>query len=681
MDRASRVSQGPIPPRTDLRDMLRRYLIRRSLDCMEAAARRRRAAVETGETDAYRQTVRDAVRGLYGPLPVGSKAPRPRVTPVSVFEKGGYRIENVLFDSFPGWQVNATVYVPADFSPPFPAVIVAVGHSGKQFASYQLPCQLFARCGFLAVCFDPPGQAGEKRPGNDHFVDGVRCYPVGESSSRYFVADALRCVDYLATRPDADLRSGVAMTGVSGGGTTTLLANLLDDRVTVIGPSCCVTPLADLDITQCYAGCPETHMFGRYAAGLDEVDLLCAAAPKAALLMAGRDDEVFRIEDTQRLAEDVREFYRRAGEPERFEFFVDSGGHAYSIEQARQFCRFMDRWLRGRPAGRLLELPCDSLELNPPEELHCRPRTDVNMRSLSVDRARELARARSRDAVSVRAAAGCLAGARSPANVPASEVGEPFRVWSHFWRELMLRPEDGIELPATFLSAVGDEARPTLLHFDDAGRHRLLHRQGPLARAIRFTEECAGLNLLTVDLRGWGDTAVSVYPYELAGWGGTDRFAAYMSAALGDSVMAMRIRDGLASLAWLRTRPETNSARIVVTGGGLGGIVALHVAAIAGDVAGVATWDMLWSIESLLAAEKYSWPADAFIPNILVYYDLPELAAALSCPVRIFNPLDGGGANLPDAELAEIAPHFGRNSALQNAPWPDIIRDLQGMLG
>ena len=47
----------------------------------------------------------------------------------------------------------------------------------------------------LAVLFDPPGQASEKQTGNDHFIDGVRCYLVGETSSRYFVADALRCID------------------------------------------------------------------------------------------------------------------------------------------------------------------------------------------------------------------------------------------------------------------------------------------------------------------------------------------------------------------------------------------------------------------------------------------------------------------------------------------------------
>ena len=38
-----------------------------------------------------------------------------------------------------------------------------------------------------------------------------------------------------------------------------------------------------------------------------------------------------------------------AGVGERFQFFVDPGEHAYSLAQARQFTRFMVRWLCREP--------------------------------------------------------------------------------------------------------------------------------------------------------------------------------------------------------------------------------------------------------------------------------------------------------------------------------------------
>ena len=713
-------AQRSIPPRTDLREMLRDHIVRRSLACMEAAAARRQQATATPVAlAAYCARIQGAVRGFYGNLPAGPEVQPPTATLVSTFSYDGYRAENVLFETYPGWQVNATVYVPADCLPPFPVVVVPVGHSGKQFANYQLPCQYFARAGYLAICFDPPGQASEKQPGNDHFTDGVRDYLIGCTSSRYFVSDAIRCIDYAAVRPDADLSAGVAMTGVSGGGTTTTLAALLDDRIAVTGPCCCVTPLADLDIDQCYAGCPETHPFGRYAAGVDEVDLLCAAAPLPCLLMAGETDEVFRIADTRRLAECTAGFYAAAGASERFDLRVDPDGHAYPLPQARAFARWMNRWLRGDPERRVPDLPDPAIGMRPVEELRCSPRTDVNMRTLATAAADTLARTRDRSPRTVRRQAAAIAGVSHPADmmtdaaagadaaaatvtdtapsvmgraacgrtagtvgegacdsaagaprrteatptggceaataapVPAAETGAPFQVWTHDWRAVMLRPETDIELPATLLTPRTGAPAPAILHLDDAGRHRSLYRHGPLARAIRFLDrDRPGVNLLTVDLRGWGDTAPAMYPYEMAGWGSLERYSAYATAALGDPVMSMRIRDALAALAWLRTRPEVDGARIRLAGRGLGGLVALHAAAIDHRLAGVIVWDGLSSWRSLIAADSYPWTADAFMPNVLLHYDLPDLAAAIPAPVRVHNLLDGSGAAADAAELA-----------------------------
>lgn len=701
--------QGPIRPTVDLRDMLRQHIIARSLAHMDAAAERRRASLHSGDIAGYRAAIRQAVAGFYAAppargttqpppcgvedravaLPFGPGAAPVVAREVSRYDRSGYRLENVLFESFPGWEVNATVYAPLDYAPPFPAVIIPVGHSGKQFDSYQLPAQYFARAGYLAVTFDPPGQSGEKQTGNDHFVDGVRCYLVGQTSSRYFVGDALRCVDYVISRPDVDARRGVAMTGVSGGGTTTTLATLLDERITVAGPSCCLTPLADLDITQCYAGCPETHMWRRYAEGVDELDLIAAACPTPVLLMAGAYDEVFHIEDTRRLADEAAAFYAAAGAGDRFRFFVDAAGHGYTLEQAREFTRFMDRWLRDAP-GRALPEPADlALALDPVEMLRCAPRQDVNMRTLALARADELAAARagSRTPAEIRAAAQALIhpeparGLRpvSP-QLPASSFQHPasgFQVWTHDWQQVLLAVEPGIELPATLLLPREAGRAAAILHFDDAGRNRLLDRHGLLARAAGFLErEGRHAALFAVDLRGWGDSAPALYPYEMASWGGVDRYLAYATAALGDPLLAMRARDGLAALAYLRARPEIDPAHIAVAGCGLSGVVALLVAAADGQTAGLVTWDALVSFHSLLRTARYSWPADAFLPNALLHCDLPELVAALPCPAAILNPRDGAGQPLPAAALDAL--NAGRASPVyRRADEGEIARTLQ----
>lgn len=644
---------------------------------MAQAAERRQAAIQRGELTRYCAEIRQIVRSFYGELPAGPGSQPVRATESSRFVKRGYRLENVLFESFPGWQVNATVYVPLDFQPPFPALVIPVGHSGKQFTSYQLPAKYFARCGYLAVLFDPPGQAGEKRQGNDHFVDGVRCYLVGETSSRYFVADAMRCIDYLETRPDADLRHGVAMTGVSGGGTTTLLASMLDDRIAVIGPSCCAVPLATLDITACYPGCPETHMWRRYAEGIDEVDLLCAAFPRPVLLMAGVNDEVFHIVDTHQLAEEVKSFYESGGLGERFALFEDQAGHSYTLAQANAFVRFMNRWLLNQPDRVMVDLPNDAFALDPYEEIRCFPSPAVNMQTLTLERAKALERARLDNAVSIRQAAARLVRATLPLQPPEAVAGSPFRVWTHCWQQVCLYPEEGIELPATFFYPYrSDNPAAAIIHFDDQGRNRLLYRHGLLARAARFlSSDQMGHAVFTVDLRGWSDSTPAVYPYEVASWAGLDRYLAYSSAALGDSLLAMRVRDALAALRYLRTRAEIHRDRIVVTGCGLGGVVALHVAAIVGEeLLAVIVWDSLVSFKSLLEVADYAWPADTFLPNVLLHYDLPDLVRALPCPVKVINPKDGNRRVLAADALAVLNEDTHRVLYLSAADDRDLLQ-------
>ena len=186
----------PFPPRPrgDLRTQLTERVFGRSFAALQKAARVREELLSSGRWDEYQSNTRRRIIDAFGTMPYGRKGGSLNVQPVSSFDTRHCRIENVLFESFPGWQVNATVFIPK--SPgPYPAVVIPVGHSGKHFDNYQIPAQAFASLGFLAVLFDPPGQDGEKQQGNDHFRDGVRSFLLGHTPNRYFVLDALRCID------------------------------------------------------------------------------------------------------------------------------------------------------------------------------------------------------------------------------------------------------------------------------------------------------------------------------------------------------------------------------------------------------------------------------------------------------------------------------------------------------
>lgn len=641
---------GPVAPKTDLRMMVRRHIVDEACRLLEDAARRREAAFASGTWDAWRRDIREKVRAALGDPVFGSAAPALNVRAVSRHECSGYAIENVLFESFPGWDVNASVFLPdaSAYPPPWPAIVVPVGHSGKQMKHYQLPAQAFARLGYVAILFDPPGMAGEKQRRNDHFKDGVRCYLCGFSSNRYFVLDALRCVDYLATRADVDMHNGVGMTGVSGGGATTTIAALLDERIRAIGPSCCAVPNVQHPILDAYAPCAETLAPNRFSDGYDDIDVLIAAMPTPVLLMAGAKDEVFKEAMSDAIAEEVRRDFARAGQDGRFDYFKDPGGHAYTLEMAVAFVRWMDRWVRNTPERVLPELR--DVEMVPAEWLQCHPRQDVDIFTANRDYAHSLRENRSatvtpevvRALVRMPAESGC----------PHAETGPATLAWFHNLQELLLTPEAGIELPATLLCPAKPGWRgPAILYFDDRGRWTDLRSDGPLTAMAGFCREDAdGLALMTVDLRGWGDSVPADLPYEMAGWGARDRWISYVSAALGDPVLAMRVRDGMAALAYLRSRTEIDPARIVIGGHGMGGVVAMHVALLDGHTAGVFSVESLAAFELLAESPEYRWSQEDFLPSVLRHYDIPVLARSLSVPLLVANPLDAMKAPLtPEA--------------------------------
>ena len=659
---------GPAPVTVDLRNMLREYVVRRSCQALDETAARRRQAFDSGEWQAWRDNVREKLRAALG-LPAQFQNPL-NVRAVSRHDlKWGGAVENVLFESLPGWDVNASVFLPNpnEFAPPWRAVIIPVGHSGKQMASYQVPAQAFARLGYAAVLFDPPGMSGEKSEGNDHFNDGARCLLTGRSSNRFFVADALRCLDYLQTRPDIDMTRGVAMTGVSGGGCTTMMATLLDRRIAVSGPACTAVPLALHPVRDVYAPCVETLDVGRFLA-YDDVDVLAAALPTPLMLMAGAEDEVFKREWSEQIAGDVARSYEQAGQKEKFKFFLDPGGHDYSLRMVAEFAAWMDKWLAGMPSRQLPEWTSEDFDLLPPDMLKCNPRQKENMFTLNKARAEAISGRRSSTSPAQAATALIKAG---PASAPGYVSGGKTLAWFHWVEELTLQPEPGIELPATYLYPARDGWKGgALLYFDDRGRWTDLKKQGFLTSATGFiAKETDGPAVLTVDVRGWGDTAPANLPYDIAGWAGSDRWLAYVTAALGDPVFAMRVRDGLAALEYLRSRPEIDGERVVVGGYGMGGVVALLVATIDAQLkparrpCPVFMNRPLASFKLLATSPANVWPHDDYVPGVLMLYDLPELADDLAAPVMVVNPLGGDAKPLDSDTVKGIFPGAGHVAA------------------
>ena len=130
----------------------------------DAAYRRRNAEIAKLNTPAAVTARQQWVTATFWKLVGGIPERTPlNARTVGSFERPGYRVEKVVYESQPGFHIPANLYIPTTGKPPFPGVLFQMGHSpdGKASDVYQRCCQGLARLGYLVLAFDPMGQ-GER---------------------------------------------------------------------------------------------------------------------------------------------------------------------------------------------------------------------------------------------------------------------------------------------------------------------------------------------------------------------------------------------------------------------------------------------------------------------------------------------------------------------------------------
>src|SRR5689334_16210061 len=117
-------------------DMLYSHLAGKLNALAEKWDRERARIHEPAEITSRNQFVREKVREMLGNFParnpLGAKVVRSR-------QKQGYRVENVMFQSRPGFWVTGNLYIPGGRGP-FPAVLSPCGHYplARTYPDYQL---------------------------------------------------------------------------------------------------------------------------------------------------------------------------------------------------------------------------------------------------------------------------------------------------------------------------------------------------------------------------------------------------------------------------------------------------------------------------------------------------------------------------------------------------------------
>jgi dienelactone hydrolase len=601
------------------------------------------AAIATADEVRERQRrMRAWFAEKLGPMP-------PKATSASritgEIDGDGYRVQKVIYETWPGQFVTAAFYLP-DGPGPFPGVLLPCGHSdaAKAAEPYQAASILLARHGFAVLCFDPIGQ-GERRqfPDRDwgsypsieeHMEVTGAALLIGRQAASYFVGDLGRSLDYLASRPEVDA-TRLGCTGISGGGMQTAYLMALDDRLKAAAPGCFITgyrrQLATRGVEEA-----EQNIGGQLPIGLDHGDYLVMAAPTPSLVLAATRD-FFDITGTRATAAEAKRLFGLLGDAERMEIAERDLEHGFGQPLREAALAWMNRWLKDDPSAPAETPP----QLLSREQLQCTPegnvfRAGLGKTTMDLIAEEEVLLAEKRTQLAAGRTPAELAATvrdllRVPAAVPAATIASPpaAKEGTPFQR-LVFSTEPGIAVPALLAEPPADHAakgpRPFLIIL--AG--------GDLEAATidrAATEALArGMRVLAISVRGTGESAPQVKNNpQLAPLFGHDWQEALFGVLLDRPLLGQKVHDVLAVIAWARA---THGADVPIHlhGRGATGPVALHAAVLADverAIAGVTLVESLASWQSLVQARFHDRELANIVPGALLLYDLPDLAAVL----------------------------------------------------
>jgi cephalosporin-C deacetylase-like acetyl esterase len=447
------------------------------------------ATREAFETERARRK-REFMRSL-GLDPLPPRTPlEAKIT--GTLERDTYTIEKLVYESRPDFPVTAHLYVPKGHKgEKLPVLVNPTGHweHKKTEPTEQVRLIDEVRNGYLAIEVDSPGHSFEgeakieRRGAGTHF--DPRNIAGSVTADTIYVWDLVRALDYLETRPEADM-SRVGITGVSGGGHATMFAFAADERFKCAVPVC--YPSSFLDGWD--NGCDCNHVPGYVQVG-DRADVIGIRAPAPVFVIGAQDDPEFPPLGTQHTGEKLKAQWKVFGAEDKAWWKLYDGGHDYNQPMREAAIGFFDLYLKQKGDGApVAELP---MKTEPPEaaEMFC-----IGPQELKQTTMRDLARANV-----------ARAGDASWKEVVALNGGLPERVPLDA-KKRSLGPDESAQA-FTFVSEKGLTI-PGLLYEPKSlrGAIVLVSEHGKNAARSEFPIDALvadGFACLAIDVRGFGE--------------------------------------------------------------------------------------------------------------------------------------------------------------------------------
>lgn len=244
----------------------------------------------------------------------------------------GYTVENVAFESVPGFFVTGNLYRPVGFSGKRPAVLCPHGHSatldGRFQEQMQQRCATLARMGAIVFAYDMLGYSDAQQ--STHKLPNALTLQT---------LNSLRVVDFLVSLPEVD-PTKIGVTGESGGGTQTFLLTALEPRIAVAVPVVMVSAYF-FGGCVCESGMP---IHKRPTHETNNVELAALAAPRPLLLISDGKDWTKNTPNVE--FPHLRHIYGLYGAEERVtNVHLPAEGHDYGPSKRQAAYRFLARHL------------------------------------------------------------------------------------------------------------------------------------------------------------------------------------------------------------------------------------------------------------------------------------------------------------------------------------------------
>jgi hypothetical protein len=552
----------------------------------------------------------------------------------------GYTIESFALTAFEGWVIGLNLFRPAHFSAPLTPILCPCGHGPKWFDDHQLPPQVLAKAGFAAALFDMP-MFGERANHNDHFLQGTQAAMTGLWSNFFFLVDLIRVADYLETRPDMDFSRGIGVTGVSGGGLSTMFIPALDPRVRCIAPTCCVVSARDHLISGLYTGCVENYIRGQIAVGMDLHLVLAAHSPLPCLVNAGRQDDLFKEPAIQSAFQDLESIYQREGHPDRIRLFFDECPHKYTPRMAAQTVEWMRRWLRNDPTP----CPVPDTEILDETILNCHTASlTLGMKDYIDRQCKQFADQRAPDSSAESIGRWLQPPAPQPVEV---ELIPPLTQWGapNLHRFILQRPDD-LPIPALVVRRETTVDK-ILVGCTDQGKISLV------AGATGFFG-LAACHLVSADLRGFGELQPEPTDYEVYPWCRIDRVMVDLLGMNGELALAQQVGD-LQTVLRARAQLVEGSGDITLYGQGEAALPVLLAGLLVPSIKNIVLHQFPAAFELLATHSQPAWTHYQMPAGVLQQFDIPDwIRNRTDKRFLLINPCDARKKVMPESEAARI---------------------------